>query len=758
MPANRPHGRKRNDSGHSVHVSKRGNGLKGHGGRSSVTRGTSLGGGIVLLIALLLFGTNGFSSLFSSSSSQSYTNANNGSTSYYGTNITNNVSYEDTSSSSLNTNVSSEARDKFTVLKGDGTDTATVLVYMCGADLESQYGMATADINEMAYATQSDQVNVILQTGGAKKWKNSVISNATCQRYKVTEKALQRLDDNVGNLSMTEPSTLQDFINWGVQAYPADRYELIFWDHGGGSISGYGYDEKFPNGSMSVDEIYDALKGTDTKFDFIGFDACLMANTETAIALSPYADYMIASEETEPGTGWYYTTWLSAFAKDPSISTTELGKSIIDSYITADTSNSKLTLSLVDLAEFSETIPSRLTAFSKDISETIKSDDYQTVADARSVTREFSQSSKLDQIDLVDFCNHLDTDSAKDLSAALESAVKYRRNANITNAYGLSIYFPYANTKLVSSASDIYEKIGFNDDYTDAIRSFATLSASGQIAVSHSSSSIFDILNGSSVSNGTSFSSSSLFDYLSGMSSSQTDLSDLLGGGSSVIDSSSLDLFSSLIGRDMVSSDALKYSEVNGNTVLSLSEEDWSRIHSIALNVWVDDGGGYIDLGYDNIFEFDEEGNLLIDYDGKWLTINDHVVSYTVYEDEYTDDDNWHTYGYIPAYLNQEEVKIMICFDQDHPDGVILGAQKVYDIDVEGKGLIEIQSGDQIDFTCSYYDYDGNYQDTYYLGDTLYVEDELVLQDASLTNEKMLYAYQLTDIYNAKRMTPVVNY
>ncbi|MCR5235609.1 MAG: hypothetical protein K6E34_00220 [Lachnospiraceae bacterium] len=36
-------------------------------------------------------------------------------------------------------------------------------------------------------------------------------------------------------------------------------------------------------------------------FDFIGFDACLMATVETAYMLSPYADYMIASEEFEPG-------------------------------------------------------------------------------------------------------------------------------------------------------------------------------------------------------------------------------------------------------------------------------------------------------------------------------------------------------------------------------------------------------------------------------------------------------------------------
>lgn len=43
------------------------------------------------------------------------------------------------------------------------------------------------------------------------------------------------------------------------------------------------------------------------KFAFIGFDACLMATVETANMLVPHADYMFASEETEPGYGWDYT-------------------------------------------------------------------------------------------------------------------------------------------------------------------------------------------------------------------------------------------------------------------------------------------------------------------------------------------------------------------------------------------------------------------------------------------------------------------
>ena len=126
---------------------------------------------------------------------------------------------------------------------------------------------------------------------------------------------------------MTKPDTLTGFIQWCNQNYPANRRELIFWDHGGGSISGYGYDEKNPgSGSMTLSGINQALKNAGVTFDFIGFDACLMATVETALMLDDYADYMIASEETEPGVGWYYTNWLTELSADPSMSTLEIGK------------------------------------------------------------------------------------------------------------------------------------------------------------------------------------------------------------------------------------------------------------------------------------------------------------------------------------------------------------------------------------------------------------------------------------------------
>ena len=94
---------------------------------------------------------------------------------------------------------------------------------------------------------------------------------------------IETLVANGGNAAMTDPNNLLSFIQFCKQNFPANRNMLIFWDHGGGSLQGYGYDEKNPrSGSMSLAQIDQALKAADMKFDFIGYDACLMATVETA--------------------------------------------------------------------------------------------------------------------------------------------------------------------------------------------------------------------------------------------------------------------------------------------------------------------------------------------------------------------------------------------------------------------------------------------------------------------------------------------
>ena len=682
---------------------------------------------------------------------------------------TSTTSYTDKGAYPVVTSVSELARDKRTILKGNSDDTATIMVYMCGTDLESQGGMATSDLQEMLYAEISDNVNIIVETGGAAKWQNNVISNRTNQRYHVTNEGLELLKTDLGKRSMVNPATLSDFIKYCKANYPADRYVLIMWDHGGGSLSGYGYDQYYPNEGMTLDEIGTAIKNGGCTFDLIGFDACLMATLETAIVLEPYADYMIASEEVEPGIGWYYTGWITALSKNTSIPTIDLGKKLIDDYVKdvkAKTPHSQATLSLLDLAELKGTVPSALAAFASSTSKLIENDDYQIVSDARAGTKEFATSSRINQIDLVHFAENLGSAEAKSFAEVLRGCIKYNRTSkNITNANGVSIFFPYGRLSKLSSMLETYEEIDIGDEYRECIRSFASVTAGGQIVSSGSENMLETLLGGLSgtqTAPTTEFSSANavgllLNEFLSGGDySSITGLvGDALGWLDVDLMKSSLEYYED----NRFDASALTITEKNGQRVLALSDEQWDLIQYMELNVFVDDGEGFVDLGLDNVYEYNNDGDLIMEYDGTWLALNGHIVSYYMM----TDDRYGDTYsikGRVPALLNDQLVDIIVVFDDQTPYGVILGAQIKYDTEAEtetvAKGLLNIVAGDKIDFLCDYYTYEGEYNDTYFIGEQYTATGEWEIENLYIGNNNYQMTYRITDIYNNKYWTPSI--
>jgi hypothetical protein len=55
---------------------------------------------------------------------------------------------------------------------------------------------------------------------------------------------------------------------------------------------------------MDVHALFQGMEQANlTKFDILGFDACLMATYEVVARLGKHADYYLASEELEPGHG-----------------------------------------------------------------------------------------------------------------------------------------------------------------------------------------------------------------------------------------------------------------------------------------------------------------------------------------------------------------------------------------------------------------------------------------------------------------------
>ena len=186
--------------------------------------------------------------------------------------------------------------------------TKTIMIYMVGSDLESEHGAASTDIKEMLDSGFDDtSMNVLLYTGGCSNWQDRDIPEDSNTTFLIKDGKLEQLETSSAS-NMGNPDTLSEFLNYGYTNYPAETYGVILWNHGGGAFFGYGYDET-TNDSLTLNELSDAFANSpfhdDNKLEFIGFDACLMANIETAHTLTPYANYMIASQESEPGSGWY---------------------------------------------------------------------------------------------------------------------------------------------------------------------------------------------------------------------------------------------------------------------------------------------------------------------------------------------------------------------------------------------------------------------------------------------------------------------
>ncbi|SDB49283.1 hypothetical protein SAMN02910317_02497 [Ruminococcaceae bacterium FB2012] len=671
--------------------------------------------------------------------------------------------YSQNSPIAVDNTVASGSRAKYTSIKGGGNDKITIMVYMCGTDLESKHSMASSDLNEMAQADLGDKINIIVYTGGCKKWKTTGISNDVNQIYQVQKGGLKQLVSDDGNKSMVDPSTLSNFIKYCSSNFPADRNELILWDHGGGSVTGYGYDEKNTRkGSMSLDGINRALKDGGVKFDFVGFDACLMATAETALMLNQHGDYMIASEETEPGIGWYYTDWLNKLAKNTSMPTVEIGKNIVDSFVetcAAKCRGQQTTLSVTDLAEFANTVPSKISAFSRSVSSMIESKDYQAISDARYKTREFARSSKIDQVDFVNLAENVSNDEGKALSEAIKKAVKYNRtSSNMTNAYGISIYFPYQRASMVDSAVSTYSSIGMDQDYSKCIRQFAGLQTSGQIAAQGTASPLAALFGGGS--QGSSGDSNVIASLLSGfLGGSGKSISGLDESNTAFMKDTDQQQAAQYLSENYFKTDNLNWKTQDDKYYLDIPSEQWKLIHKLDLNMFLDDGAGYLNLGLDNVYTFD--GDKMIASTGKnWLAINGQTVAY-YHLDTVEDGNRYMITGYVPALLNGERIKLLLAFDTEHPEGYISGAVSDYqgvETDLEGKALTGLEPGDKLEFICDYYSYDQEYQNTYILGEPVTVTENMTIKNVSVgENSKVKLTYRFTDIYNQAYWTDAID-
>lgn len=615
--------------------------------------------------------------------------------------------------------------------QGNASDTYTLMLYMCASDLESECGFATEDLNEIMYGYTAGNLNVIVQTGGTAEWQNTVVADDRCQRYRVTEDGLELVDDSLGMQNMADSATLTDFIQYCSSNYAADHYGLVLWDHGGGVVGGYGYDENFGGDSMSLTEMSRALGDANVHLDMLGFDACLMANFETCLMAAPYADYLIASEEPEPGCGWYYTDWIGKLSENCGIPPKRYGRQIIDDYITEsgwDSPSMYSTLGMFDLQQVTQKLLPALSQFSDDAVQQLSAGEYRRISQSRSNTRAVYQS-ELDHIDLLDYAQHSQSETADQLEQAVsDCVVYYRETENGSGDNGLSILFPYYDLSALDMLEEMYQTLGYDDAYPAFLEQFANVMAGGQISVSGFS-------NTQNHAAASEYSGFQWFDADAGYDESY-------------YETYSADL------------SLLETTEVDGRCVLELSEEDWEIVNDAAMQMFAVYDGFYVDMGLDDYCEFDDYGNLIVEYDQTWVALDGQVVPF--FHESYTSDgDSFFTCGSVPCVYNGIDAEIVLVWDTEHPSGYAAGVRPVYTDSVAAKGLYDICDGDTFQVYYDIYDEDLNYVETMTLDDEIFtVQDSLEVgyaDAAEQLGDTFIY-YVLEDIYNNTYYTDSIAY
>lgn len=233
----------------------------------------------------------------------------------------------------------------------------TVLVYVAGDNSLSDY--AYVNLKQATKIGSNDNLNILFY-----------FNVKTATQPKVTKKLYitpggYEQDGNDEVRDSGSEKTVIEACKWALMNYPSDQFVLIFWNHGSGAINRTFLSEKSvcfddtTGNNLTDAKMVTALKYVvnvlrkGKKIDVIAFDACLEAGIEIFDTLTPYSNYVVASEQTIPEEGYHYSLIFQEVAKRP-VTSEQYAKYLVLAYNTAYLhSNEDYTLSAIT----TQTIP-----------------------------------------------------------------------------------------------------------------------------------------------------------------------------------------------------------------------------------------------------------------------------------------------------------------------------------------------------------------------------------------------------------------
>lgn len=547
---------------------------------------------------------------------------------------------------------------------GRNSGSWAVYWYLCGSDLESEGGFATDDLLELLEVRLPENVTVVIETGGAAEWWNDMVDASVLQRYVYNSRGL-RLVDEQPSASMGDRETLADFLRFASENYPADKTAVVFWNHGGGSVAGASFDELYDYDSLTLDEMYAAfaevweptLEPGKQPLELVGFDTCLMATVDVAYTFCDLSRYLVASEETEPANGWYYSHWLGALARNPSMDGAILGRVICDSYFrgcmeagTADDA----TLSLTDLSRLGGLLDAYESFGAEALAAACDDPAFFTrfarvAAQSENYGGNTREQGYTNLVDLGHMARQSDTEllpSAQKVMDALEDCVLYQvKGPYRREATGLSCYYSY-NGDVDDLAG--YTGIGAGE----AFKYFYQLALTGQLSADGEA-------------------------YLADLYISTEGLQPIQGLPDTDWDGAPLTR------------------NEDGYIVLELGPQANELLVSVYFSLYYMDADSdvLLLLGTDDDIIADWENGVFRDnFRGVWGSIDGNMV---YLELSYQGDD-YNIYA-VPILLNGESCYLQVVYDFTEKEWSILGArQGIDDSGMAGKGLRLLEEGDEL--------------------------------------------------------------
>lgn len=218
----------------------------------------------------------------------------------------------------------------------------TMLVYLNGHNNLDYYGKL--NINQMETVGSNDHLNIVVQ------WASESADNTRrlyVQKDNDTNNVTSPVVQSLPTVDMGDVNSLVDFVKWGAENYPAKHYFVVVWDHGAGWHSLNALEGKRMNPNdiswddntghyITTEQLGQAMNQAAQiighPVDIYGSDACLMAMIEIAQEMAGAVNVFVGSEETEPGAGWPYDTFLANWANHPEATAADIGKMLTDAY------------------------------------------------------------------------------------------------------------------------------------------------------------------------------------------------------------------------------------------------------------------------------------------------------------------------------------------------------------------------------------------------------------------------------------------